>query len=487
MQLKKVLLVTVPYHSGVVESAGTWMNLAFVYIAGSLRKFGFDPYILDAMSLFIDHDAIQKEIADLKPDVVATSAFTAGVPDAIELLKRAKEVDERIVTIAGNVHPTFMPKEMFEQSGGGMDYIIRHEGEYAMPELLSCINNDGDLEDVPGVSFIRDGALVSTPDRPYVQNLDELELAWDLVNWKDYTYKTKPGSTLAIASSSRGCEQKCEFCSQQLFWKQTWRSRSAENFVDELTMLREKYDVDVTMIPDETPTFDEERWKKILTILKERKLGMDLLLETRVDDILRDEAIMDLYADAGVQHIYVGIEAVSQDKLDTFGKDVTVEASKKALNIINDAGIISETSFVLGMPDETPESMRQTVQAAIDYAPDMAFFLAIAPWPYSPLYEKVKDYIVDRNYRNYNLVEPVLKPENMTIDELKTELMEANKTFYMDKVQNLDRLSPYKQKYMKDVIRLLINDSYIGKEMAEMLGNGKDIPTEMKEMVAKLM
>jgi anaerobic magnesium-protoporphyrin IX monomethyl ester cyclase len=86
-------------------------------------------------------------------------------------------------------------------------------------------------------------------------DLDALEPAWNLVPWKEYSYRVKPGSTLAIVSSSRGCKQHCSFCSQRLFWKESWRAVSAERFVDQVQMLRDRYGVNVAMIADEIPRF----------------------------------------------------------------------------------------------------------------------------------------------------------------------------------------------------------------------------------------
>jgi len=87
---KKVLLITPPYHSGVVESAGVWMNVAFVYLAGSLRQAGHEPVIYDAMSAWHTYDDIRKRIEIERPDVVGTTAFTAEIVDALKVLKLAK-------------------------------------------------------------------------------------------------------------------------------------------------------------------------------------------------------------------------------------------------------------------------------------------------------------------------------------------------------------------------------------------------------------
>jgi anaerobic magnesium-protoporphyrin IX monomethyl ester cyclase len=252
-------------------------------------------------------------------------------------------------------------------------------------------------------------------------------------------------SVLAIVSSSRGCSQLCSFCSQQLFWQRSWRGRSAENFIGELEHLREKYGVDVVMIADETPTLSRERWERILDLKMERGLDTKLLLETRVDDILRDEDIMWKYQKAGVDHIYVGVESPSQATLDIFKKNIKVEESRRALDLINEHGMVTETSF-----------------------PDLAFFLAIAPWPYSEIYPDLKPYVESHDYSKYNLVEPVIKPKNMTLEEVSKELGLASMNFYMHKISNLDKMSSAKREFMIKVIKLIAEDSYLAKDMAEM-------------------
>ena len=483
MKIKKVALITPPYHSGVVESAGTWLNVGFVYIAGSLRAAGYEVDYYDAMSLWHKWPEIQKRIEAFKPDVIATTAYTASIVHAVELTRLAKEINPEIITVIGNVHATFCYEELLNDSHETVDFIVRGEGEATLPALLNCLNGGGDPAELPGLAFFRNGRVLATPKAPYIQDLDALPAAWDLVEWSIYTYRAKNNARLAIVSSSRGCQQKCSFCSQQLFWAQTWRARSAENFVSELEMLNKKYGVEVAMLADEIPTFDRERWIRILDLMIERKVGVKLLMETRVDDILRDADIMGKYREAGVEHIYVGVEAGSQETLDLFKKDTKVEQSKQAIDLINNADIVSETSFVLGMPEDTPESIAATIELAKHYNPDMAFFLAIAPWPYAELYPQLEKYVATKDYRKYNLVEPVIKPSNMSIEELERELGKAAQKFYMHKFRTLDQLTPWKREFMLSVFDILVNNSYLAGQMRAMMKDGKEMPPEVKALL----
>ncbi len=478
--MKKVMLITPPYHSGVVESAGTWLNLGFVYIAGSLRNAGYDVEIYDAMSYFHDYTEIAKRIETHKPDVVATTAITATINDCIEVCKLSKQINPEIVTVLGNVHPTFMWKEILDGYHNCIDYIVRGEGEITLPELLDCHFLKGDLSKIKGIVFWPDDRAIATPAREYISDLDSIEGAWDLVDWDIYTYRPTPGSVLAVVNSSRGCNQYCSFCSQQLFWSRKWRAKSPEMFVSELEHIHTEYGVNAAMIADETPTLDRQRWERILDLLIERSMDMELFMETRVKDIVRDRDILWRYREAGIVHIYVGVESTSQDTLKKFEKDVSIEESKLAIELINGHNIISETSFVLGMPDETEGSIKNTLELAKHYNPDMAFFLAIAPWPYANLYKELEPYVATKDYSKYNLIEPVVKPANMTIDELRDELNRATRLFYMDKFSRLKSMTSFKRDYMIAVMKLLMEHSYLGSQIKSIHDS---MPEEMKRFI----
>ncbi|VVB95444.1 Ribosomal protein S12 methylthiotransferase RimO [uncultured archaeon] len=475
---KKVLLITPPYHCGVLESAGTWMPLGMVYVAGGLQKAGYEVSIYDAMSKYHTFDDIKKRIKDFNPDTVGTAAYTSSLCDAIAVLRIAREVNPGIITLLGGIHPTFCWEEILQKERNAVDYIIRGEGEITTPELLSRVFA-GESPDVPGIAYARDGKIICTKERPLISNLDAMPAAWNLIDWKDYTFKTKKNSTLAVVSSSRGCTQKCTFCSQRLFWREKWRGRSPENFVSELEYLNSTYGVDVAMIADETPTYDRKRWEEILDLLIEKELDLELLMETRVDDILRDKDIIDKYKKAGILHIYVGAESASQETLDRYQKNIRIEQSREAIGIINKTGIISETSFVLGMPDETPESIEAARKLAQYYDPDLAFFLAIAPWPYSDIYPELAPFIEEFDYSKYNLIEPIVRPVNMTREELNKHLLRAFRDFYMGKLEKIEEMSDFKKNYMIEVTRLLINDSYLSNQMKG------EMPPDVKKFIEK--
>lgn len=486
---KKLLLITPPYHSGVVEAAGSWPHLGFIYIAGHVRAAGFDVEIYDAMTKGHNLDQIKDHIVRSQPDFVGSTAYTASINEAMAVLKTAKEVNPHITTIIGGVHANFCYEELFRNYPEVLDIVVRGEGEVTAPELLRVLSADIEpagspgffvppgLDKVLGIAYRENGQVCVTPARPFIEDLDSLIPAWDLVDWQDYSFYVMPGSRLGIVNSSRGCINECSFCSQQKFWLRSYRERKAEAFVRELEYLRDAHGVNVVMLSDEYATRNRDRWESILDLMIERQTNVYLLLETCVGDILRDTDIMWKYKKAGVLHIYVGVEATSQDKLDRFKKNVACEQSREAIRLINEAGMLTECSFVLGTPDETPETIANTLDLAKSYNPDFAHFLLIAPWPYADIYEELKDYVIEKDYAKYNFVEPVVKPQNMSVEEISQAVINCYKLYYMDKVKDYNSMQDgFKKDYLFRSMKVMMENSFLAKHIA---GVG-ELPEEIK-------
>ena len=478
---KKIMFITPPYHCGVVEVAGHWVPLTFVYLAGAVREAGFDPVIYDAMTKRHGYKEIRKEIKKINPDYVATTAITSTVVDALEVLKLGKDFNPGITTIIGGVHPNFMFREVLENEH--VDYVVRGEGEETLKELLICLEKSEDLDKVKGIAYRKKGKAVSTPPRPFITELDGLKTAWDLIEWEDYRYFVIPGSRLGSVSTSRGCSHDCTFCSQQKFWHQSWRGRGPENIVEEIGHLATGYGVNVFLIPDEHPTHNRERWERLMDLLIEKDLGIYILMETRDEDIVRDRDILWKYRKAGVIHIYIGVEATDQETLDLIKKDVNVETGMEAIRLIHEHGMITETSFLLGFPHETRQSVAKTLKLSKIYNPDFAHYLALAPWPYADMYKELEPYIKVRDYRKYNLVDPVIKPEKMSLKAIDWAIIDCYRSFYMGKLKEIIHMKDaFKKRYLLASMKLIMNSSFI----VDKLGSLGEVPPQVRALLEKL-
>lgn len=457
----KILFVTPPYHSGIPEIAGRWLPLGLVYLAGAARKAGVQAEIYDAMAKADGYPEIERRLRESAPRYVATGAMTATVGDAVKVLETAKAVNPETATILGGVHPSFMYEEIL-QTSAAVDFIVIGEGEEPLRRLLLALERGEGPAAVAGIAYREGGRIKVTPKAPLIEDLDALTPAWDLVEWPLYSYFIIPDSRFAAISTSRGCSHDCAFCSQQQFWQKSWRARDPLKVVEEVAQLHRRYGVNVFLVTDEHPTRDAARWETLLDALIEEGLPIHLILETRAEDVVRDREIFWKYRKAGVVHVSLGIESADRQLLERLGKGMQPDVAKEALEIIHRHDIVSEASFILGFPDETPATVQATLKMAQQYNPDNANFFALTPWPYGGMYRELKPLIRETDYARYNFIDPVLEPEAMSLKELQGALNDCYRRFYMGKMLEVMTMKDtFRRGYLVRATRLIMSSSFV--------------------------
>jgi anaerobic magnesium-protoporphyrin IX monomethyl ester cyclase len=480
---KNVLLVTPPYHYGLADVLGSWVPLNFVYLAGAAREAGFPVEIYDALNKKHGYPEIEERLRTAAADVVAVTACTATVNEALRTLELARRVNPAVVTVMGGVHPSYLYREILEGSAA-VDYIVIGEGESSFAELLCALRDGGDISRVAGLALRSGGEVLRTPARPLQADLDRLATAWDLVDWPDYSYNVMPGSRLGAICTSRGCEHDCTFCSQREFWQHCWRGRDPRRVVEELAEVHQLFGVTLFQVSDEHPTRDAARWEAVLDLLIERGLPIQFLMETRPADLIRDREILGKYRKAGIIHVSIGAEAREQARLDQMKKGLELEEVRQAVELLREHGIVSELSFVLGHPDETPQSVVQTLKLAQQINPDSANFLALTPWPWTELYTELKGYLRETDYARFNLIDPVLEPEEMTLLQLELSLVDCFRKFYMGKVMEVMLMKDeFRRGYMVRATKIIMASPFVFKKFGQLV-MGR-VPEKLGEMMQK--
>lgn len=337
-----------------------------------------------------------------------------------------------------------------------VDYIICGEGEATLRVLLQTLEAGGNPDDIPGLAFRRREEIVTTAPQIVTGSIDALPTAWDLLEWPEYKYFVLPGSRLGAINSLRvsGDENAKQI-----------RYRDPHLVVEEIVHLHETYSVDVILITDDFPTDNGERWELFLDLLIARAIPVRLLMQTSAADIIRDQSFLWKYRKAGVVHMYLAIEA-TYENLDDFSSSGTVSDAKLALDIIREHGIISEASFVIGGPDETKAGTERTLKLAQYCNPDNVQFLPFTPWPGDRAYDAARQYVKVHDYAKYNLIDPVVEPKQMSLNQVDSVIMNFHRRFYMGKMMEIITMADtFKRDYLMRAMKLLMVNPFILKKL----------------------
>ena len=145
------------------------------------------------------------------------------------------------------------------------------------------------------------------------------------------------------------------------------------------------------ILADEEPTINKKKFVEFCQELIDRGLNKRVKwgINTRVTDIYRDRDLLKFYREAGLVHVSLGTEAAAQLKLDLFNKETTVAENKEAIRLLREADIFTEAQFIVGLDNETPETLEETFQMAWDWQPDLANWSMYTPWPFTPLFQEI--------------------------------------------------------------------------------------------------
>jgi anaerobic magnesium-protoporphyrin IX monomethyl ester cyclase len=431
----RVLLMHPNYHSGGAEIAGNWPPAWVAYLMGYLKAGGYnDVTFVDAMTHHLDEDQVRARIEQVKPDIVGCTAITPAIYKAERLLRIAKEVNPQIVTVLGGIHGTFMYPQVLKEAPW-IDAVVRGEGEQVFLNLVQAVDAGrwpAERASVRGIAYAQaDGKVVATPAESPIEDLDRLEPDWSILDWDKYIY-IPMNRRVAIPNFARGCPFTCSFCSQWKFWRD-YRIRDPKKVVDEIEKLVKEHDIGFFILADEEPTIHRKKFIQFCEELIERKLNVLWGINTRVTDILRDERLLPLFRKAGLIHVSLGTEAAAQLKLDRFNKETTIAQNKKAIQLLKDAGIVTEAQFIVGLENETAETLEETYRMARDWNPDMANWAMYTPWPFSDLFQELGDKVEVFDFEKYNFVTPIMRPDAMDRAELLDRVMSNYRRFFMNK------------------------------------------------------
>ena len=418
--------------------------LGILQLAANLEKNNFKVKVLD---MSVD----KRPLKDFfNADLIGLSFSTPNVKKTQEIIKEIRLHNPNAKIMIGGSHASALPDMALKEIDS--DIVARKEADQTIVEIAE----GKPLKNILGISYKENNKIYHNQDRPFIENLDELPFpARHLVDMDKYdihfTWEgLKPAATVF---SSRGCFANCIYCASKITWERIVRFRSAEHVLGEIQELKEKYGRKEILFYDDVFPLKQERIVKICKGLKEMDMSWCCL--SRVDTLREDNA--KLMAESGCHMINFGVESGSPKILHNLDKGLgenPIEVKnkiRKAFDLCHKNGISTKASFMFGSPEETEESIQETIDMIYEIMPDYMWIFSLTPIVGTELWNMHKEKgILQDNWSIYdqNLYNKYINT-SLTYDFIRKKIRNTYMNYYLSPKYFLRQvkrgsLKPYK-------------------------------------------
>ncbi|MBF0108578.1 MAG: radical SAM protein [Magnetococcales bacterium] len=419
--------------------------ITFVWLSAFLKQARHEPEILDGYSLGLTEEQIFTRIAIANPDMVGFTSFTCEFSDIMYLIRRLRNRFPRIRIIVGGYHANSLPRDFFCDA---IDYVLSGEAEQTLPRLLTRLEQGGgELSDIAGLHHRHpeSGTWISNPTGHYIPNFNHTPLLpYEMVANNGYTpwWTSMDARTEKYMATvtGKGCPMTCSFCDISKTEGARYRAMDAERTVRELAHLHHDFGITHVEIRDPYFTIDLKRVAAIAQMLIDRNIRLNWGFSSTIHRI-KDLELLRLLRRAGCGFIFFGVESGNRAILKR-EKKVTPEQVIDVVRMTRKAGIFAHCGFILGLEGETEESIRETIDLAINCRPDAANFTIAVPYPGTELFQsfKEKNYLKTFDWKEYRQDNPVFETEHLNREQLIYWLEQSHRQFFFRPAYLIDRL-----------------------------------------------
>lgn len=458
----KIVLINPPQiFSKTQVAASVIPPLGLMYLSAFLKKHGHSPVLIDsivedAANIYRINDSIlcrglsfNNIISRIPADtglIGITNLFSFAYPLVVELTGEIKKAYPEIPIVVGGAHPSATPVETV--SCPTIDFVVISEGEETIIQLVNNLDNYEVLKKIDGIAYKdHNGAPLFNPKTKFIEDLDNLPFPdRDIIPLERY-FKINEAhgpnqNRWTPILSSRGCPYQCTFCTPQL-WNRRYRVRSSENVLTEVEDCVKKYNITEFHFEDENLTINKKRIIAICNGIKERKLNILWQTPNGIRASVTDEEMLKAMKESGCYHITVAPESGSERVLnEIIKKKQDLSRVQDVIQQAKQYGLYTAAYFVIGLPGETVDELKMTINYACKLAKvglDEVAFSNFIPLPGSELYGKLmKEGKFIANWSNYVSIGDLSKStswsENISSKELKKLRMYAYLRFHMTKM-----------------------------------------------------
>ncbi len=392
-------------------------RLGVVLLGTILRDQGYDVRVMVEDVQPFDFDAI------VSADLVGISSITPTTGRAYAMADQLRA--RQIPVVMGGPHPTHLADECLEHA----DFVIRGEGERALPELLEAIQGRGVLDAIPNLSYRAGGIARHNPIASLERDLDR----WpdpDLSLVEGFGAGSFTGLRRVVPiQTSRGCPYDCSFCTVTTTFGRRMRYRSADRVVAEMS----RYDIRKTVffIYDDNFAASPNRVRELMAGFRTLPHKPRWSAQVRAD-VARDEALLDEMAEAGCYTVFIGLESVNQETLAQTDKRQDLSEVGTQLQRIRARKIRIHGMFVLGFDTDSRDTLDRSVEFARKYDLMSVQFLILTPFPGSRTHDELTaaGRILMDDWSLYDAHHVCVRPTQITPAELQAWQTDGHDRFY---------------------------------------------------------
>lgn len=458
----KILFIIPPLSSDKkVKIPNHQIPIGFLYMAGVLEKKGFEVKILDCplyyklrreinkdtVKIGLFPEQIEDFVREFKPDIVGVScSFSMFESDTFEIIDLIKKIKKKILVIVGGAHASSNPE--FVLRNKKVDMIVIGEGELTILEIAERVKARKNLRNIKGTALIVNKKYNRNKPRKFIENLDELEPAWHLIDFKKY-FEHPDNSSVSIRGpsvnliTSRGCPGICAFCGVHTVWGRRWRAMSPNKVVNQIEYLYNKHGVRHFRINDDNLTLDKKRIISICNEIIKRKLDIKWDTPSGVALWTLDEEVLDAMKKSGYYRITFGIESGCKESLEYIGKNIDLEKTSKLIDYCHKIGLWVASFFIIGLPFEKKEHIDKTVNYIINSTINFPFVFVAQPYPGTRMYDDfLKLGLLEHGFEQTStFIQTKYHSQNFSAEELNSIRAGIYKKFYIRKM--IRYINPY--------------------------------------------
>jgi len=399
-----------PTYKNILGSIGLpfFPVLSLATIAAQARKDGHKVEILDlSFRDFNPHD-ILNHVKKNSYDIVGFTGTTPLFPQVIQLSKGIKELNPKIFTVGGGPHCSALPEKSIEEAS--LDAICMGEGDFTLAQIANGVP----LKDISGLVYRNNGTIVRNPHRDWIKDLDDLPMpAWDLFDLEEYLPHTShllaERPPVCFFETTRGCVFKCDYCASKITKGSTLRKKSVDRVIEEIKYMK-SFGFNEFFIVDDIFTTDVERTKEICKRIIDEKIDMAWQCQNGIRVDAGDQEMFDLMKKAGCYKVAFGFESGNDQVLKDFGKGgrATVQRAFETIKMARKAGIDVFGYFMVGLLNDTEETMRDTIEFGRQLQPDILKISICIPFPGTAMFNELsaKGLLRVYDWECYNIYRP---------------------------------------------------------------------------------